>query len=787
VRIMHLLKHGVRGNGHVHVAVDLACVQADAGHDVTFVSSGGSYDQLLTDHGVRVATIPESGGAKATIRSAASLLKLARSLQPDVLHAHMMSSAVLGFPVAKVVGASLISTMHNSFEKHSILMRLGKVVVAVSEAERRLLLSRGYPAAKVVTVLNGADGSPREALQAEDIGSLARPCVVTLSGLHKRKAVGDVIAAFAEVLPEFPDWHLNIIGWGPDRERLEGVVAELGIEESVHFLGSTVAPRPLLVTADIFASASLADPCPLAVAEARAAGCAIVATAVGGVPEILDHGNAGQLVPASDPAAMAAVLRGLMGDPELLASWRTRARQGSEYFTVTRMARDYDGVYESMLVAQRGPGWLDRLHAKRGRLRRFHSRVSAPARIPLLPSSRQRRFGTATRTPGPDGRVRVAYFVPPSQHFAGIERVVHELASGLMDVYGDVLDVHVLFATDYGEGLLEDASYTLHVLGVHRLRHLTSALRAAVVRHEFEMLICPQIEASVVAWAATRGLSMPFFLSHLHGNPEVEERQGTLRTRIAFQLFRHLISRRISGVLVVSPSLGRYTARVVTRHTPVYFAKNPVRELPGHESRSTLDGQFRLLNVGRLSLQKGQDLLLEALAIARPDLPPVSLTLVGSGPQEDRLRQLSRQLGLDDIVTFAGYTSDPASHFRSADCFVLPSRWEGFGVVLVEALQFGLPLLAADCDFGPADIITDARIGELVAPDSAHALAEGLKRAATRTADSADDAFRRSTADAYRRAEVAKMHFEILSRIATTPARSSDVAGRLLSGSDLAA
>jgi glycosyltransferase involved in cell wall biosynthesis len=357
MRIMHLLKHGVRGNGHVHVAVDLACLQADAGHEVSFVSSGGSYEDLLSDHGVRVATIPESGGVKKSVRSAAGLLRLARSLRPDVMHAHMMSSAVLGFAVAKVVGSPLITTMHNSFDKHSALMRLGKVVVAVSEAERRLLLSRGYPAHKVVTVVNGADGSPRESLQADDgIGPISRPCVVTLSGLHKRKAVGDVIAAFAEVLPEFPDWHLNVIGWGPDRQRLEEVAAALGVQRSVHFLGSTITPRPLLLTADIFASASLADPCPLAVAEARAAGCAIVASAVGGVPEVLEHGKAGQLIPVSNPPAMAAAFHALMADPDVLASWRAKAKQGAEYFSVARMVKDYDHVYQAMLGTRRRSG-----------------------------------------------------------------------------------------------------------------------------------------------------------------------------------------------------------------------------------------------------------------------------------------------------------------------------------------------------------------------------------------------------------------------------------------------
>jgi glycosyltransferase involved in cell wall biosynthesis len=351
MKIMHLLKHGFRDNGNVHVAVDLACTQAGDGHQVMFVSSGGSYDSLLAAHNVQVATIPEFGRAKKVGSSTWALLGLARSFRPEVLHAHMMSSAAIGFLVSKVVGAPLLTTMHNSFDRHSVLMRLGKVVVAVSDAERRLLLSRGYRATRVITVLNGADGSPREGQDVDDLGPLARPCVVTLSGLHERKAVGDIIAAFAQVRPEFPAWHLNIIGSGPDGERLQAMVDELGLNDSVHFLGPAVRPRPLLEEAEIFASASLAEPFCLAAAEARAAGCAVVATAVGGVPEVLEHGRAGQLTPASDPTAMAAVFRTLMADPEALATWQTRARVGAEYFTVQRMASDYTRVYQSL---QRG-------------------------------------------------------------------------------------------------------------------------------------------------------------------------------------------------------------------------------------------------------------------------------------------------------------------------------------------------------------------------------------------------------------------------------------------------
>jgi glycosyltransferase involved in cell wall biosynthesis len=291
------------------------------------------------------------------------------------------------------------------------------------------------------------------------------------------------------------------------------------------------------------------------------------------------------------------------------------------------------------------------------------------------------------------------------------------------------------------------------------------------------VLVCPQIEASTIAWLATRGLRLPVFVTHLHGNPRLEEDEGTRRTRVAFTLFRHVVSRRVSAVLAVSPSLARYAAGAVTRHTPVHFAKNPIRELGAAGARSPRGDVFRFLSVGRLSRQKGQDILLRALALARPDLPPVSLTLVGTGAEEAGLRLLCTELGLDDIVEFAGYTPDPADHFRSHDCFVLASRWEGFGMVLVEALHFGLPLLAADCDFGPSDIVTDAAIGTLVAADSPEALAAGLQRAVLRDPDVREDGVRRAAAAAYGRAEATAMHVQVLRQIvATTPARTGRLA-----------
>lgn len=355
MRILHLLKHASHGNGSVHVAVDLACAQADAGHHVAVASSGGAYDDLLREHGVEVIFLPRAEKMTSTVRSQLDLLRSVRRVRPDVIHAHMMSSAVLGFVASRMFRTPLMTTVHNSFDWHSSLMRLGKTVVAVSDAERRLLISRGFPARKVITVLNGALDSSRERLvdAEENAETMVAPSVATLSGLHRRKGLDVVITAFADVLTDLPDRHLYIIGDGPDRDRLGTMVSELGLSERVHFLGATLAPRPLLEKADVFVTAARAEPCGLAVAEARAAGCAIIASDVGGNPELLDHGQAGQLFPSEDASALARALRQLLADAPLRQRWQSRAADGCEHLTVRRMADDYIAAYEQLVDGRR--------------------------------------------------------------------------------------------------------------------------------------------------------------------------------------------------------------------------------------------------------------------------------------------------------------------------------------------------------------------------------------------------------------------------------------------------
>jgi len=347
-RVFHLAKHCGYGNGNVHVAVDLACVQAQRGVDVVFISGGGTFEELLAKHGVVHIKIDQDQRKPfSLLRAGYSIARLSMRFKPDILHAHMMGAAAVGYMASRITGVPLVTTVHNSFDRHSILMRLGNRVVAVSEAEKKHLLRQGYKSDQVDVVLNAPLNSPRLDKATIRTGvTLESPCIVAICGLHRRKGVFDLINACAEVFRDLPEWRLYIAGEGPDQESLKEQSRSMGLADRITFLGFVSDPRGLLQQCDIFVLASYADPCSLVIGEARGAGCAIVATAVGGTPEMLEFGQKGRLISPGKPKELAAELRSLMTDPIARAELRRASLEGSEIFDVHRLTGEYERVYQ---------------------------------------------------------------------------------------------------------------------------------------------------------------------------------------------------------------------------------------------------------------------------------------------------------------------------------------------------------------------------------------------------------------------------------------------------------
>lgn len=342
--IFHVLKYTLNGAGNACAAVDLACVQADRGHQVYVCSAAGDFTQLLTKHGVKFVELDQSGSISARALAMFKLYHLLMAIKPDIVHAHMMGSTLMAAALRPLVGYGLVTSVHNEFQRSAILMRLGQRVIGVSEAVSQSMIARGVPKHKMRTVLNGTIQSPRRAVPCPPPMALPRPAIVSVCGMHPRKGVPDLIAAFTVAGREFPDLQLFLAGAGPMLEEYKALGAA-SCGNRITFLGLLDDPRPLMMGADIFVLASHAEPAPLVLSEAREAGCAVVGTNVGGIPEMLEYGRAGLLVPPQRPDVLAETLLKLLRDRAYLAEMRSNSQINIEKMTMRRVAEDVEKVY----------------------------------------------------------------------------------------------------------------------------------------------------------------------------------------------------------------------------------------------------------------------------------------------------------------------------------------------------------------------------------------------------------------------------------------------------------
>lgn len=354
MRIVHLLNHTRQLNGHVHAAVDLACAQKELGHEVAIASGGGDFDTLLSENGIENVLIDHERRPVTLLKSLAALQRYVRSSRPDVIHAHMMTSAVLAWPVCRLAGIPLVTTVHNEFEKSSILMGLGTRVIAVSAAVARSMAARGVSQSRIKVVLNGTIGAVRFRNRDRTPMPLERPAVVFVGGLHPRKGLPDLLAAFEAVHAANPAARLYVVGNGPHREEYIERAQAMKCAAAVSFLGAQQNPYRWMTGADVFVLPSHADPAPLVLSEAREAGCAIVATQVDGIPELLDGGEAGILVPPHDPARLAEAVISLIEDPAKLADWRARSQVNIDLMKIDRVAQETIAIYREAAEARHG-------------------------------------------------------------------------------------------------------------------------------------------------------------------------------------------------------------------------------------------------------------------------------------------------------------------------------------------------------------------------------------------------------------------------------------------------
>jgi glycosyltransferase involved in cell wall biosynthesis len=134
-----------------------------------------------------------------------------------------------------------------------------------------------------------------------------------------------------------------------------------------------------------------------------------------------------------------------------------------------------------------------------------------------------------------------------------------------------------------------------------------------------------------------------------------------------------------------------------------------------------------ILGIGELSSRKDFSTLLRAFALLH-NKRPCRLIIYGRGKQKDALASLASELGVSDDFDLPGFTANPYSEIHAADLLVLTSRWEGLGIVLVEALALGTPAIATDCPSGPREVLDNQRYGPLVPIGDYEQLARAIEK-----------------------------------------------------------
>jgi glycosyltransferase involved in cell wall biosynthesis len=205
----------------------------------------------------------------------------------------------------------------------------------------------------------------------------------------------------------------------------------------------------------------------------------------------------------------------------------------------------------------------------------------------------------------------------------------------------------------------------------------------------------------------------------------VSERVDPYASRLPaiWRVLRRATYNRASRVVVQTESVLRQVAGSTRWRCAVI--PNPVAGATGAFGKG--GGSRRLLSIGRLTHQKGIDILLRAFANVAADFPEWRLAVVGDGPLRAELAALATSLGLQERVEWMGMQRADAV-LASAEIFVLPSRFEGFPNALCEAMAHGLAVIATDCPSGPREIVRHEVDGLLVAPEDPRALAGAIRR-----------------------------------------------------------
>jgi glycosyltransferase involved in cell wall biosynthesis len=388
VRVLRVIARLNMGGPALHVAY-LAAGLAERGYETTLVAGtlarGEDSMAFVADElGIEVERLEELHREISPVRDAVAIVRLARLIRrvrPDILHTHTAKAGAVGRLAALLAGDARPPIVVHTFHGHVLrgyfdplrtagfrllerwLATKTTALVAVSPQVRDDLVALGVaPRERFVVVRLGIELEQRVAAEQDGRGESRRIlgigpdrfAVGWIGRMTGVKRTDDVLRAFRRLRDRGVDACLCMVGDGPDRPAVERRAHELGVMRDTLFLGYQEEVAPFYAAFDAMVLPSINEGTPVSALEALAAGRPVVATRVGGVPDVVREGEDGFLVEAGDVDALADRLARLAADPELRERLGAagRARVIPRY-SVERLIDDVDLLYRSLLAASR--------------------------------------------------------------------------------------------------------------------------------------------------------------------------------------------------------------------------------------------------------------------------------------------------------------------------------------------------------------------------------------------------------------------------------------------------
>jgi glycosyltransferase involved in cell wall biosynthesis len=349
IRVVHIT-FGLDVGGQEKLLGEFAR-QADRDQfELRFVSLG-SRGVLATDIealGWPVTALAMESGLRP--RLIMKLFTIFRRWRPDVTHTHDARALFYAGPAAWLSGVRRsIHTRHgknfgSTPRQVAVGRQLARLVdryVCVSDDVKAQCVAEGISPSRLLTIKNGID-LERFAYS----GSVPGGPIVAVARLSPEKDVANLVRATAIAARQIPSLQVEVAGAGSCLEDLKHLAASLSIANRITFLGEVRDVTSVLARARMFVLPSRSEGIPLTTLEAMACGLPVVATRVGGLPEVVDHGVTGLLVPPGDPAALAEAVARLWNDParrERMGS--AGAQRALELFDIRRMVAQYQALY----------------------------------------------------------------------------------------------------------------------------------------------------------------------------------------------------------------------------------------------------------------------------------------------------------------------------------------------------------------------------------------------------------------------------------------------------------